>query len=282
MFHFILILLEYAKMREKALKEIHSKIRQDENGKTVLDAKDILSLPWQEYRALVTTGRPPEVDHVHVEPGSPYSPLYWLAKDLDLKQTISLWSACSTCLIVYSATNPDNASAALIGLMSWIPIEYGFHSFLGHMPVVNDFTKTANFYLHNKHHFAPNDVDRGFIPPAVVMIMAMIMYRSVYCYITNNPEMALGCLMFHYLAYELMHYSMHRYHLKEVLDVPIVGSTLARIWGNHARHHAESDKNFLVTTGGLMKGFFSPKTSYSLSNHSTTSTSQLEDSVELK
>ncbi len=86
-------------MRDEALKKIRSKIRKDENGKTVIDAEDILSLPWEEYRALVTMGRLPEVDHVHVEPDSPYSPLYWLVKDLDLKQTLSLWLACSACLI---------------------------------------------------------------------------------------------------------------------------------------------------------------------------------------
>ena len=271
-------------MHDEALKKVLSKIRKDENGKTVIDAEDILSLPWEEYRALVTTGRLPEVDHVHVAPGSPYSPLYWLMKDLNLKQTMSLWLACSMCLIGSSVNNPAQVSSAVIGFMSWVPIEYGFHRFLGHMPIVNDQTKKANFYLHNKHHFSPKDVERGFIPPAVVMIISMMMYHYVYSYITKNPEMALGFVILHYLAYELMHYSMHRFHLQEVLAVPIVGNTLARIWGNHARHHAESDKRFFVTTGGLMKGFFSSKGSLFLSNASAASTDQsspLEDSIAL-
>lgn len=269
-------------MRDEVLEKIRSKIQKDESGKTIIDAEVILSLPWEEYRELVTNGRLPEVDHVHIKPGSPYSPLYWLMKDLDLKQTMSLWLACSVSLIGYSVNNPYQTSSAVIGFMSWVPIEYGFHRFLGHMPIVNDFTKKANFYLHNKHHFSPKDVERGFIPPAVVLIIAMIMYRYVYSYITKNPEMALGFVILHYLTYELMHYSMHRFHLKEVSEVPIVGSTLARIWGNHARHHAESDKCFSVTTGSLMKRFFSPKTTSPLSDSSPASKNQLEGSIALK
>jgi hypothetical protein len=234
------------------LEKYHTMIRT-ENGKKVINAKDILSLSWQEYAELATMHNLPQVQHIHVEDFSTHSPLYWVMKDLSMKQTILLWLTCSALLIGTSINNPHKILPATMGFMTWVPIEYGYHRFIGHMPVVNDLTKRANFYLHGKHHFAPADLDHVLLPPAVIFIAAAVVYQFIFSAITHNPEIAIAFSILHYLLYDTMHYAMHNYSLKEASQTPIIGSVLTRIWGNHQRHHKEPERNFLVTTGGLFK-----------------------------
>lgn len=210
-------------MRMTAVEKYRSKMQTDEHGKTVIAAKDILSLSWEEYAELVTMHHLPQVDHVTPEPFSSASPLSWMMKDLNMQQTVLLWLACSACLIASSVNNPHKILPALVGFASWVPIEYGYHRFIGHLPVVNDLTKKANFYLHGKHHFAPKDVDLVFLPPVLVLTVAVLLYRYVFSNITQNPELAVGFAILHYLLYDVMHYAMHKFSLKQVSELPSGG-----------------------------------------------------------
>lgn len=237
-----------------ALKKYLAMITVDDNtGKSSVKADDILSLPWQDFAELVAMHNLPQVDHVMVEDVSSRSLIYWMMKDLPMKQTILLWLTCSAMLIGSTINNSHRALSAFIGFMSWIPIEYGYHRFIGHMPVTNDFTKKANFYLHGKHHFASNDLNHVLLPPLPISIIAFFIYQFIFVNTTKNPQMALAFLILHYLTYDIMHYAMHKITFREVSQVPLIGNVLMRLWGNHLRHHREPEINFFVTTGGLLK-----------------------------
>lgn len=237
-----------------ALKKYHAMVRII-NGKKVVDAKDILSLSWQEYRELITMHNLPQVDHVNVEGPTPNSVSYWLMKDLPMKQTLCFWLACCVLLIYASNNNSHKKLPAAIGFMSWIPIEYGYHRFIGHMPVVSDTTKRANFYLHGKHHFAPKDLDHVLLPPVLILMIAALFYQFVLSNITQNPEIALMFTILHYLLYDTMHYALHKFSLNDVLQIPLVGKMLIESWKNHARHHAEPEGHFSVTTVNVLDRF---------------------------
>lgn len=244
-------------MNNTALEKYNSMIMVDQkSGKKSIEAKAILSLSWQEFAELITMHNLPQVDHVIVESIPMNSPVYWITKDLSMKQTIALWLTASALLINSSLDNPNKILPATIGFMSWVVIEYGYHRFIGHMPVTNELTKYANFNLHGKHHFGPRDLDHILLPPLFVMAVAVAVYKLLFSKITDNPELALAFAILHYLAYDVMHYAMHKFSLKEVSQVPLAGNMLARLWGNHIRHHIEPETNFSVTTGGLLKHWF--------------------------
>ncbi len=238
---------------ETALEKYQSMIKTIDKKKMV-NATDILSLSWQEYAELITMHHLPQVDHVHVEALSPFSPIYWMMKDLSMKQTIALWLTCSAALIGSSIHSPLSAA---VGFMTWVPIEYGYHRFIGHMPVVNELTKHANFYAHGKHHFAPKDLDHVLLPPFVVFVAAAALYLYVFKNLTQNPEIAVAFAILHYLLYDIMHYALHKFSIKEASEIPIVGKYLVSTWANHARHHIEPETNYLITTGGISKFIYS-------------------------
>lgn len=257
-----------------ALEKYNSMIRVDQiSGKKSIEAKAILSLSWQEFAELITMHHLPQVDHVIVESIPMYSPIYWVMKDLSMKQTIALWLTASALLIGSSLDNSHRVLPAMIGFMSWVVIEYGYHRFIGHMPVTNELTKHANFNLHGKHHFGPKDLDHILLPPFVIFAAAAVVYKLIFSKITENPELALAFAILHYLAYDVMHYAMHKFSIKDVSNVPLVGNVLVRLWGNHIRHHIEPETNFSVTTGGLLKNWFmKDKTEHCLSVEQPTST----------
>lgn len=241
------------KVSSAALEKYRSMIMIDERtGKKSVKAEDILSLPWQEYAELITMRHLPQVDYL-IKKESSGSLLSLLMQDISMKQTILLWLMASALLIGSSIHNPHKILPAAMGWMSWVGIEYGYHRFIGHMPVIGELTKQASFKLHEGHHFAPSDIDHVFLPPFFIFVSAAATYQFVFSKVSQNPEMTLAFTILHYLLYDVMHYAMHKFSLREVSQVPLIGSALVRLWGNHIKHHIEPNSNFSVTTGGLLK-----------------------------
>ncbi|GEM_PF-4859346 len=233
-------------VRNTALKKYRAMIMVDENGKECAKADDILSLPWEEYAELIAMHNLPQVDYL-IKKESPYSLLSLMMHDISMKQTILLWLSVSAVLIGSSIHNPHKVLPAIIGRMSWLGIEYGYHRFIGHMPVIGELTKQASFKLHEGHHFAPKDIDHVLLPPFFVFLIAAAVYQFVFVHISQNPEVTLASTILSCLLYDVMHYAMHAFHMRKVSEVPLVGGLLGRLWGHHTAHHIRPESNISVT-----------------------------------
>lgn len=238
---------------EHARQVLASLIKTDEKGHPFIHAQAILNTDWPVYRMWSNMQNLPTVDRVIGVDPSPYSLSYWLMKDISMRQTMLLWLSCSALLIASALNNPGKLSSAVIGFMTWTVIEYAYHRFVGHMPVINEFTKQSHFYLHGKHHFAPRDLDHVLLPPAVVFLSAIAVHQFIFSHITKNPEVAIAFSILHYLLYDLMHYSIHKFGFRDVSGIPMVGSLLVNSWANHIGHHRDPNNNYLVTMGGVAR-----------------------------
>lgn len=245
-------------VRNTTVEKYRAMIMVDEHGKKCAKADDILSLPWEEYAELITMPNLPQVDYL-IKRESPYSLLSLMMHDISMKQTILLWLSVSAVLIGSSIDNPYKVIPAIIGRMSWLGIEYGYHRFIGHMPVTGELTKQASFKLHEGHHFAPKDIEHVLLPPFFVFLIAAAVYQFVFSNISQNPEVTLASTILSCLLYDVMHYAMHAFPIPEAFEVPLIGGLLGRLWGHHKAHHDRPESNISVTAieWFLLKDLFS-------------------------
>ncbi len=132
---------------------------------------------------------------------------------------------------------PGKCLALLIGAILWFPIEYLFHRFLFHMPVVNKPTQFAHFFLHGIHHLAPDDLDHLVSPPLELGAQALAVYGLLRALHVPLPECVLAGILIQYLRYDLMHYSLHAFDREHLERVPLLGGFLLRCKRNHMLHH---------------------------------------------
>lgn len=246
-------------MTHQASEVVFTSLKQtDDQDRTYITLKDLLALPWELYRNLSEMEHLEPVDYIKEDPSSPYSPIYWLMTELSMKNTIMLWSSIITGLIAtHLATtespllSTSSAFATIIGVLAWSAVEYLYHRFIGHMPVINKTTQHIQLIAHGKHHFAPNDMSHVFLSPATVAIPAFAIYHSLLKNMTNEPMLAMAAALTHYLIFDVMHWMMHTYSTNEVRQWPLIGKPAAKIWSHHHVHHLRPSKNFPVTTANF-------------------------------
>jgi dihydroceramide fatty acyl 2-hydroxylase len=115
----------------------------------------------------------------------------------------------------------------LLGIVIWQGIEYSLHRFLFHLHPTTPTGIFLHFLVHGCHHKYPMDVERLVFPPIPASWIVFIVY-SVVNLIAPTPATAaavFGGIMLGYVAYDCMHYWMHRGSLNGFLKVA------------HMRHH---------------------------------------------
>lgn len=106
-----------------------------------------------------------------------------------------------------------------LGVFIWTFLEYTLHRWAFHFHPKNKTQERILFLVHGIHHDYPQDSKRLVMPPAVSLILAVIVYSLTYG-ITNLigvPQFAtavFGGIVAGYLYYDMLHYSQHHLQYK--------------------------------------------------------------------
>ena len=128
--------------------------------------------------------------------------------------------------------------AILIGLVIWTLAEYVLHRFIFHFHPANPSKRMKRilFLFHGIHHEQPRSKTRLVMPPAVSIPMAAFFYGLFYLILgVLLPPLShwvaplfVGFIL-GYIAYDMLHYSMHHFSLK--------GKFFRMIRRHHMAHH---------------------------------------------
>lgn len=134
----------------------------------------------------------------------------------------------------------------IAGMFGWSLFEYAIHRFLFHYIAESDRATRIVYILHGNHHEYPRDKQRLFMPPVPSLIIATIIFSSMYgigylfgvipSVYAFFPGFLLG-----YLIYGTMHYAIHAW------NPPF--KWMKGLWRNHHLHHyKEQEKGFGVSS----------------------------------
>jgi len=125
----------------------------------------------------------------------------------------------------------------LIGLLIWTLAEYGLHRFIFHFHPSNPSERMERilFLFHGIHHTQPRSKTRLVMPPAVSIPLSALFYGLFYLVLGVLLPLAhwvaplfVGFIL-GYIAYDMLHYSMHHFSLK--------GKFFRMIRRHHMAHH---------------------------------------------
>lgn len=140
------------------------------------------------------------------------------------------------CFFVFRAATTHELSPSqllygfVVGVCLWSILEYSLHRFLFHYEAKSEWGKRLVFLFHGIHHHEPMDKTRLVMPPAVSVILALIVYHLLGWSIALNwVDIVFAGIVGGYLIYDYIHYSCH--HFK--MDLPF----LRAIKRNHLIHH---------------------------------------------
>lgn len=122
-----------------------------------------------------------------------------------------------------------------VGWFVWTFVEYTMHRFIFHYHPKTERLKKMFFVMHGVHHAQPMCKTRLVMPPALSVPMAVVFYGVFHGLIVNllgapvwfNPVFA--GLVGGYLAYDLLHYSIHHSNARS--------GVFFAIRKHHLRHH---------------------------------------------
>ena len=128
----------------------------------------------------------------------------------------------------------------LSGTLFWTFFEYLMHRFLFHMIVEGPRAKKFVYTMHGVHHEYPRDKERLFMPPVPSLILAVIIFSTIY-YIMGWKALAFfPGFLFGYIIYGSMHYAIHAFAPPKFMKA---------LWRNHHLHHYKApEKGFGVSS----------------------------------
>ncbi len=126
------------------------------------------------------------------------------------------------------------------GALLWSLFEYIMHRHLFHMIVETPRAKRIVYTMHGVHHEFPRDRERLFMPPVPSIIIATIIFLTMYYTMGWNALAFFPGFLFGYLMYGSMHYAIHAFTPPRYLKA---------LWRNHHLHHYKTpDKGFGVSS----------------------------------
>jgi sterol desaturase/sphingolipid hydroxylase (fatty acid hydroxylase superfamily) len=148
--------------------------------------------------------------------------LFWSGVDAGLSASVVVWRAAA-------------------GIAVWTLTEYLMHRYAFHF-VPRTRAGVALAYLsHGVHHAYPRDPDRLVMPLIVSAPIAVVLLLAGHAIGGAGAYPFLGGFAVGYLAYDLIHYSIHRYDTKS--------GVLNWLRRYHFQHHfAATDRQFGVST----------------------------------
>lgn len=129
----------------------------------------------------------------------------------------------------------------LAGGFFWTFFEYVAHRFLFHLVSEKPGLQKFAYILHGNHHHYPRDRQRLFMPPVPSLILASIIFGSMYLLMGPKAFMFFPGFMIGYLMYGTMHYAIHAWNPPFKWMKPL--------WRNHHLHHYKNEHHgFGVST----------------------------------
>jgi sterol desaturase/sphingolipid hydroxylase (fatty acid hydroxylase superfamily) len=126
------------------------------------------------------------------------------------------------------------------GMLFWSLFEYVMHRYLFHMIVEKPRARRFVYTMHGVHHEYPRDKERLFMPPVPSIIIACIIFYTMYTLMSWNALSFFPGFLFGYIMYGSMHYAIHAFAPPKWLKA---------LWRNHHLHHyKEQDKGFGVSS----------------------------------
>ncbi|MGX5819908.1 sterol desaturase family protein [Chitinophaga lutea] len=123
----------------------------------------------------------------------------------------------------------------------WSFFEYIMHRFLFHYVTDNPKVMRFVYVMHGNHHEYPRDKQRLFMPPVPSLILASVIFATMYLVMGKFAFMFFPGFILGYLIYGSMHYAIHAWNPPFRFMKPL--------WRNHHLHHYKSDdKGFGVSS----------------------------------
>jgi 4-hydroxysphinganine ceramide fatty acyl 2-hydroxylase len=128
----------------------------------------------------------------------------------------------------------------IAGTLFWSLFEYVMHRYLFHMIVETPRARRFVYTMHGVHHEYPRDKERLFMPPVPSIIIASVIFYTMYTLMGWNALSFFPGFLFGYIMYGSMHYAIHAFAPPKWLKA---------LWRNHHLHHyKEQDKGFGVSS----------------------------------
>jgi len=134
----------------------------------------------------------------------------------------------------------------LSGMFFWSFFEYMIHRFAFHFIAESERATKIVYLIHGNHHEYPRDKQRLFMPPVPSIILATVVFTSMYFIasligITTVVFAFFPGFMLGYLMYGTMHYAIHAWNPPFKWMKPL--------WRNHHLHHyKEQGKGYGVSS----------------------------------
>lgn len=127
------------------------------------------------------------------------------------------------------------------GMLSWTLFEYVMHRWVFHMIAESERAKKIVYVMHGNHHHFPRDKERLFMPPVPSLILASLIFLTMYTLMGWNVAAFFPGFILGYLMYGTMHYAIHAWNPPFKWMKPL--------WRNHHLHHYKDEgKGFGVST----------------------------------
>ncbi|WP_066435401.1 sterol desaturase family protein [Chryseobacterium sp. CCH4-E10] len=137
----------------------------------------------------------------------------------------------------------------VFGLVVWTLVEYVLHRFVFHYVPKGECGKRLHFIFHGVHHDYPNDAKRLVMPPSVSVPLAFLFYLLYSLFL---PDVYLypffSGFMLGYLVYDIGHYAMHHFNLKNKL--------FKKIKKYHMKHHYDEPERGFGVSSALWDNIF--------------------------
>jgi sterol desaturase/sphingolipid hydroxylase (fatty acid hydroxylase superfamily) len=134
----------------------------------------------------------------------------------------------------------------LAGLFFWSFFEYMIHRYAFHFMAESERATKIVYLIHGNHHEYPRDKQRLFMPPVPSIILATVVFTTMYftAYLIGITAVVFAFFpgfMLGYLMYGTMHYAIHAWNPPFKWMKPL--------WRNHHLHHyKEQGKGYGVSS----------------------------------
>jgi dihydroceramide fatty acyl 2-hydroxylase len=155
------------------------------------------------------------------------------------------WVPVAATVIVLAARNPEVGPIRTLwlvpaGTLLWSLAEYLLHRFVFHLVVDTEVGRRIHFLLHGVHHDYPRDRDRLVMPLGASVPLGVSFY-FIFRAAFGPASLALfGGFVIGYLAYDGLHWAIHRF--------PLRAPYLHFIRRHHLLHHSHEDRGFGVSS----------------------------------
>jgi len=133
------------------------------------------------------------------------------------------------------------AGAYLAGLLVWTLVEYAMHRGSFHHEPSTEGQVAYGYMMHGVHHAYPDDDRRWVMPLIVSAPISMLIFLACRIVLGSIGEPVFGGFIHGYLAYDMLHYFIHRGRMPTR-----VGRFLRQY--HMAHHYTKPDRNFGVSS----------------------------------